>query len=92
MSSGIPALPKKTQFRDPDADVEENEEAMSEPGDDASSVASDADTSSSVADTTDDSDDGTDTDSAGEEPRGTSGKWWYMHTHTCVSKENFAYN
>ena len=67
MSSGIPALPKKTQFRDPDADVEENEEAMSEPGDDASSVASDADTSSSVADTTDDSDDGTDTDSAVED-------------------------
>ena len=67
MSSGIPALPKKTQFRDPDADAEENEEAMSEPGDDASSVASDADTSSSVADTTDDSDDGTDTDSAGED-------------------------
>jgi hypothetical protein len=28
MSSGIPALPKKTQFRDPDADVEENEEAI----------------------------------------------------------------
>jgi DNA-directed RNA polymerase I, II, and III subunit RPABC2 len=65
MSSGIPALPKKTQqFRDPDAEDNE-EEIMSEPGDDASSIASDDDTSSSVADTTDNSDDDTDADAEG---------------------------
>jgi len=63
MSSGIPAPPKKTQFRDPDAEDNE-EEIMSEPGDDASSIASDADTSSSVADTTDDSDTDTEADAA----------------------------
>jgi DNA-directed RNA polymerase I, II, and III subunit RPABC2 len=63
MSSGIPAPPKKTQFRDPDAEDNE-EEIMSELGDDASSIASDADTSSSVADTTDDSDTDTEADAA----------------------------
>ena len=63
MSSGIPAPPKKTQFRDPDAE-ENEEEIMSETGDDASSIASDADTSSSVADTTDDSDTDTEADAA----------------------------
>jgi DNA-directed RNA polymerase I, II, and III subunit RPABC2 len=63
MSSGIPALPKKQQIRDPEADESENEEepivqeddSGSESGGDASSNATGDDTSS-VGDTTDESD------------------------------------
>lgn len=65
MSSGIPAPPKKTQIRDPDADDSDNEdELMSETGDDVSSAASGGDeTSSSMGDITDD-DDAADADAA----------------------------
>jgi DNA-directed RNA polymerase I, II, and III subunit RPABC2 len=56
MSSGIPAPPKKTQLRNPDADDSDNEEElMSETGDDVSSAES-GDETSSLGDTTDDED------------------------------------
>lgn len=59
MSSGIPAPPKKTQIRDPDADESDNEEElMSETGDDVSSAASGDESSSMGDDTTDDDDAG----------------------------------
>jgi DNA-directed RNA polymerase I, II, and III subunit RPABC2 len=64
MSSGIPAPPKKTQIRDPDADDSDNEdELMSETGDDVSSAASGGDETSSMGDITDD-DDAADADAA----------------------------
>lgn len=64
MSSGIPAPPKKTQIRDPDADDSDNEEElMSETGDDVSSAASGGDETSSMGDITDD-DDAADADAA----------------------------
>jgi DNA-directed RNA polymerase I, II, and III subunit RPABC2 len=64
MSSGIPAPPKKTQLRDPDADDSDNEEDLiSEPGDDATSVAS-GDETSSMGETTDADDDAVDDDAA----------------------------
>jgi DNA-directed RNA polymerase I, II, and III subunit RPABC2 len=70
MSSAIPALPKKTQIRNPGADDSENEEDIaidsgSESGDDdaASSVASDDDTAS-VAATSDESDNDADAGAA----------------------------
>ena len=70
MSSAIPALPKKTQIRNPGADDSENEEDVaidsgSESGDDAaaSSVGSDDDTAS-VAATSDESDNDADAGAA----------------------------
>jgi DNA-directed RNA polymerase I, II, and III subunit RPABC2 len=70
MSSAIPALPKKTQIRNPDADDSDNEEDIaidsgSESGDDAaaSSVGSDDDTAS-VAATSDESDNDADAGAA----------------------------
>lgn len=70
MSSAIPALPKKTQIRNPDADDSENEEDIaidsgSESGDDAaaSSVGSDDD-GASVAATSDESDNDADAGAA----------------------------
>lgn len=72
MSSAIPALPKKTQIRNPGAGDSENEEEIaidsgSETGDDAaaSSVASDDDTAS-VAATSDESDDDADAGAAAD--------------------------
>jgi len=72
MSSAIPALPKKTQIRNPNAGDSENEEEIavdsgSETGDDAaaSSVASDDDTAS-VAATSDESDDDADAGAAAD--------------------------
>jgi DNA-directed RNA polymerases I, II, and III subunit RPABC2 len=70
MSSAIPALPKKTQIRNPGADDSDNEEDIvidsgSESGDDAaaSSVGSDDDTAS-VAATSDESDNDADAGAA----------------------------
>jgi DNA-directed RNA polymerase I, II, and III subunit RPABC2 len=72
MSSAIPALPKKTQIRNPNAGDSENEEEIavdsgSESGDDAaaSSVVSDDDTAS-VAATSDESDDDADAGAAAD--------------------------
>lgn len=72
MSSAIPALPKKTQIRNPNAGDSENEEDIaidsgSESGDDAaaSSVVSDDDTAS-VAATSDESDDDADAGAAAD--------------------------
>ena len=72
MSSAIPALPKKTQIRNPGADDSDNEEDIvidsgSESGDDAaaSSVGSDDDTAS-VAATSDESDDDADAGAAAD--------------------------
>ena len=72
MSSAIPALPKKTQIRNPNAGDSENEEEIavdsgSETGDDAaaSSVVSDDDTAS-VAATSDESDDDADAGAAAD--------------------------
>jgi len=68
MSSGIPAPPKKTQIRDPDADDSDNEdELMSETGDDVSSAASGGDETSSMGDITDDDDDAAAANSSDDE-------------------------